>query len=103
MGRSAIIAFAQHGKQIRNENSVVGVAKRSPPMTARASAAFCSPPGSPIAIGIIPTIIAAAVISTGLILVCPAAIAASNALTPASCCSRAKVTSKIEFAEATPP
>ena len=37
----------------------------TPPMTARASTAFCSPPGSPIAIGIMPTIIAAAVISTG--------------------------------------
>ena len=49
-----------------------------------------------------PTIIAAAVISTGRIRVRPAAIAASNAGVPASCCSRAKVTSRIEFAEATP-
>ena len=49
-----------------------------------------------------PTIIAAAVISTGRIRVRPAEIAASNAGMPASCCSRAKVTSRIEFADATP-
>ena len=71
-------------------------------MTARASAAFCSSPGPPIAIGIMPTIIAAAVISTGRIRVRPAEIAASRALMPASCCSRANVTSRIELAEATP-
>ena len=71
-------------------------------MTARARAAFCSSPGPPIAIGIMPTIIAAAVISTGRIRVRPAEIAASKALMPASCCSRAKVTSRIELAEATP-
>ena len=71
-------------------------------MTARASAAFCSSPAPPIAIGIMPTIIAAAVISTGRMRVWPAAIAASRALMPAWLCSRAKVTSRIEFAEATP-
>src|SRR5262245_65880561 len=49
-----------------------------------------------------PTIIADAVISTGLIRVCPASMAAWNAVLPASCCSRAKVTSRMEFAEATP-
>ena len=32
----------------------------------------------------------------------PAEIAASNAVMPASCCSRAKVTSRIELADATP-
>ena len=48
-------------------------------MTARASAAFCSSPAPPIAIGIMPTIIAAAVISTGRIRVWPASMAASNA------------------------
>ena len=47
-------------------------------MTARASAAFCSSPAAPIAIGTIPTIIAAAVISTGRIRVWPAAIAAGS-------------------------
>ena len=71
-------------------------------MTARASAAFCSSPAPPIAIGIMPTIIAAAVIRTGRIRVRPAAIAASKAVMPASCCSRANVTSRIEFADATP-
>src|SRR5438046_824340 len=44
----------------------------------------------------------AAVISTGRMRVCPAEIAALRALIPANCCSRAKVTSRIEFAEATP-
>src|ERR1700743_3258333 len=48
-------------------NSVVGVANRSPPITARASEAFCSSPAPPIAIGIMPTIIAAAALSTGRI------------------------------------
>src|SRR5262245_50606843 len=83
-------------------SSVVGVANSRPPITARASAAFCSSPAPPIAIGIMPTIIAAAVISTGRIRVCPASIAAWNAVLPASCCSRAKVTSRMEFADATP-
>src|SRR5580704_3259386 len=81
---------------------VVGVANKSPPITARASAAFCSSPGPPIAIGIMPTTIAAAVISTGRMRVWPASTAARNALLPLSCCSRANVTSRMEFAEATP-
>src|SRR5580704_1579334 len=70
-------------------SSVVGVANRRPPTTARAKAAFCSPPGSPIAIGSMPTIIAVAVISTGRIRVTPASTAASSAGFPASCSSRA--------------
>ena len=46
--------------------SVAKVANSSPPMTARASGAFCSPPSpTPKAIGIMPRIIAPAVISTG--------------------------------------
>jgi hypothetical protein len=72
------------------------------PITARASAAFCSSPGPPIAIGSMPTIIAAAVICTGRSRVVPAGSAARNALMPASRCSRAKVTSRMEFAKATP-
>ena len=64
-------------------SSVVGVANSRPPITARARAAFCSSPAAPIAIGIMPTIIAAAVISTGRMRVRPAAIAASRALRPA--------------------
>ena len=55
-----------------------------------------------IAIGIMPTTMAAAVISTGRILVRPASSAARNALRPLSCCSRANVTSRMEFADATP-
>jgi len=55
-------------------------AKSRPPITARARAAFCSSPAPPIAIGIIPTIIAAAVISTGRIRVRPAEIAAVESL-----------------------
>ena len=74
----------------------------TPPMTALASTAFCSSPGPPIAIGIMPTIIAAAVINTGRSRVVPADKAASKALCPARRYSRAKVTSKMEFAEATP-
>lgn len=49
-----------------------------------------------------PTIIAAAVIRTGRILVRPALSAAWNAECPFNCSSRANVTSRIEFAEATP-
>ena len=46
---------------------------------------------------------APAVMSTGRSLVAPASIAASAALQPvASRCSRAKVTSRIELADATP-
>src|ERR1700735_4282070 len=70
-------------------NSVVGVANRRPPTTARAKAAFCSPPGSPIAIGSMPTIIAVAVISTGRIRGTPASPGASRGGFPASCSSRA--------------
>src|SRR5580692_11172303 len=58
--------------------------------------------GAPIAIGSIPTTIAAAVISTGRRRVVPADKAAWKALAPAWRCSRANVTSRIEFAEATP-
>src|SRR5229473_2283398 len=46
--------------------SVAIVAQKRPPMTARPSGAFCSPPSpEPRAMGIIPMIIASAVISTG--------------------------------------
>jgi hypothetical protein len=81
---------------------VVIVPTATPPRTARANTAFCSSPGPPIAIGIMPTIMAAAVISTGRKRVTPADSAASKALMPASRCSRAKVTSRIEFADAIP-
>src|SRR6185437_2561590 len=46
--------------------SVANVAKTSPPMTARPSGAFCSPPSPiPRAMGIMPRTMAPAVISTG--------------------------------------
>src|SRR5580658_3367913 len=49
------------------KTSVAKVAKSRPPMTARAKGAFCSPPSpTPRAIGIMPSTMAPAVISTGL-------------------------------------
>src|ERR1700730_3425001 len=48
------------------KNSVVMVAKMRPPITARPSGAFCSPPSpKPSAIGSMPITIASAVIMTG--------------------------------------
>src|SRR4029077_4376990 len=59
------------------KNSVVTVAKPRPPITARPSGAFCSPPSpKPVAIGSMPMIIASAVIITGRNRVIPAASAA---------------------------
>src|SRR6516225_9547009 len=63
------------------KNSVAKVANSSPPITARPSGAFCSPPSpSPVAIGAMPMIIASAVIITGRRRVMPAASAAVAAL-----------------------
>ena len=56
----------------------------------------------PIAMGTMPTIIAAAVISTGRIRVCPGLDRRLDDVAPSSCLFRAKVTSRIELAEATP-
>ena len=51
---------------VGTKSRVATVANSSPPMTARASGAFCSPPSpTPSAIGIMPRIIAPAVMSTG--------------------------------------
>src|SRR5579864_5254969 len=48
------------------KNNVATVANNSPPITARPSGAFCSPPSpKPSAIGTMPMIMANAVISTG--------------------------------------
>ena len=59
--------------------SVATVAKTRPPMTARPSGAFCSPPSPrPSAIGTMPMIIASAVISTGRKRTKPASIAAAT-------------------------
>ena len=83
--------------------SVAQVAKINPPITARPSGAFCSPPSpSPSAMGDIPMIIASAVISTGRNLVVAASTAATAALAPSASRSRAKLTTRIELAVATP-
>ncbi len=72
-------------------------------MTARPSGAFCSPPSPrPSDIGNMPTIIARAVIKTGLSRVDPAARAAARASSPSRRCSLAKVTTRMLFAVATP-
>ena len=68
-------------------------------MTARPSGAFCS---ALSAIGAMPMIIASAVISTGRNRVNPASIAAVNASAPSARRSRAKLTTRILFAVATP-
>src|SRR2546422_4292509 len=79
--------------------SVETVASRRPPMTARASGAFCSPPSPmPSDIGSIPSTIASAVISTGRMRVRPAATAALRASSPASRRWFAKVTMRMLFA-----
>src|SRR5580704_4140424 len=90
-------------KNVGTKNRVETVAKSRPPMTARPSGAFCSPPSpSPSAIGTMPMIMASAVINTGRKRVNPAATAACTAGIPSSSCSRAKLTIKIELAVATP-
>ena len=72
-------------------------------MTARPSGAFCSPPSpTPRAIGIMPMIIASAVMSTGRMRVAPASSAACAGPTPAAWRSRANEMSKMLLAVATP-
>ena len=66
-------------------SSVATVATTKPPITARPSGAFCSPPSpSPSDIGTMPTTIANAVITTGRNRVWPASSAAVTASLP--CC-----------------
>src|SRR5579885_3458171 len=85
------------------KKSVAKVAKMRPPMTARPSGAFCSPPSPrPMAMGIMPMIMANAVMRTGRIRTNPAWSAASRALLPSPNCSFAKETSRMLFAVATP-
>jgi hypothetical protein len=55
-----------------------------------------------MAIGAMPMIMASAVINTGLNRVAPASRAASTAFFPSSSCSRAKLTTRMLFAVATP-
>ena len=88
---------------VGTKKRVATVANSSPPITARPSGAFCSPPSpNPIAMGTIPIIIASAVIITGLNLVEPASSAARNALLVSAKRSFAKLMIRTLFAVATP-
>ncbi len=84
-------------------SKVAKVANIRPPITARPSGAFCSPPSpSPSDIGSMPIIIASAVMSTGRKRPKPASSAATLASMPWSSCSRAKLTTRMLLAVATP-
>ena len=79
------------------------VAKIRPPITARPSGAFCSPPSPrPSAIGVMPMIMASAVISTGRKRTNPASSAAAVASPSSASRSRAKLITSTELAVATP-
>src|SRR5579859_1511876 len=83
--------------------SVAKVANSRPPITARASGAFCSPPSPiPSAIGIMPRIMAPAVIRTGRRRVYPADIAATKESSPASMRWLANVTTRMLLAVVSP-
>ena len=71
-------------------------------MTAAPAAHSAAAVPSPNAIGIMPMIMAKAVMRTGRSRVNPACSAASNALSPAFMRSRAKLTTNTLFAVATP-
>ena len=82
---------------------VATVAKQSPPMTALPSGAFCSPPSpKPNAMGIMPMIMAKAVINTGLKRTKPASKAAAKGSPHYSRRSRAKLMTSTLLAVATP-
>src|SRR5262249_37470738 len=84
------------------ENKGANVASIRPPIPARPSGAFCSAPSPiPSDIGIMPTIIASAVIITGRSRVIPALRAAATALLPAFISPAAKFTSRMLFEVAT--
>src|SRR5580692_2649653 len=90
-------------KNVGTKNRVETVAKSSPPMTARPSGAFCSPPSpSPSAIGTMPMIMASAVINTGRKRVNPASSAAPRESIPSAIFSVAKLTTRMLFEVATP-
>ncbi len=66
---------------VGTKNKVAMVAQINPPITARPSGAFCSPPSpSPMAMGTMPMIMASAVISTGRKRVKPASSAARHGI-----------------------
>src|SRR5947208_4681268 len=93
----------QKGLTQGTTKSVVTVASKSPPITARPSGAFCSPPSpKPKAMGSIPIIMAAAVMMTGRMRVWPAASAAERESIPSSRMSLANTTIRILLAVATP-
>src|ERR1700722_5893402 len=85
------------------KNNVETVANNRPPMTARPKGAFCSAPSPhPKAMGIMPMIMASAVINTGLMRVAPASRAALTGSKPSFMRWRAKDTIKMLLAVATP-
>ena len=102
MGCLAVIALAEHGEQIGDHQQRGGGGEQKPADDGAGERRILLLAGTADRLGSMPTIIAAAVISTGRMRVRPARIAASNAFMPACCCSRAKVTSRMEFADATP-
>ena len=87
---AALQRHMHHAEKGGYEESVATVANTRPPITARPSGAFCSPPSpSPSAIGSMPMIIASAVISTGRKRVKPASSAApTRPRLPAICSLR---------------
>ena len=101
LGRLGGTWFASMGdaEQHRHEQQRREGSKKRPPITARPSGAFC--PGS-IAIGAMPMIMANAVMITGLNRVAPASSAAVSASLPSESCSRAKLTTRMLLAVATP-
>ena len=106
IGGVGVVAFWRRcamAKTTGTKTSVASVAQSRPPMTARPSGAFCSPPSPrPSAIGAMPIIIDRAVISTGRKRVAPASMAAWIASPQAASRSRAKLTTSTLFAVATP-
>ena len=85
------------------KNSVATVANIRPPITARPSGAFCSPPSPrPSAIGSMPITIASAVINTGRRRTKPASSAACVASPSSLSFSRAKLITSTLLAVATP-
>jgi hypothetical protein len=86
-------------EQRGHQNQVAQVANSNPPITARPRGIFC--PGS-IAMGIMPKIIAMAVISTGRKRAAPASRALARASSPVAIWSRAKAITRMELAVATP-
>ena len=90
-------------KIVGTKNRVATVEISRPPITARPSGAFCSPPSPrPRLMGTMPIIIAMAVMMTGRSRVRPDSNAARKASPWCSICSRANETTRIEFAVATP-